>query len=188
MTAPNIVQHYLDMMDLQRETIFAVLKGMRETSLWDFPRTAEWSIGEILDHTRAVNASFLTVIRLAWFFGRGWAALRRSKPYPCEIDDVYRRPGFPMKVGWMWPPRVSAKNPITLAALERSLVQVHARYRLFFEAKEPDLLGQIWLYDPAIGKVNLIQKLRVGLYHDLLHFQDAQKLTREIKQHTTPVA
>ena len=34
---------------------------------------------------------------------------------------------------------------------------VHDRYRQFFTGKDSDLLGQIYLYDPVIGRVNLIQ-------------------------------
>lgn len=188
MSATNIVAEYLDLMDAQRERVFAALRGMSEANLWLRPRPGEWCIGEILDHTRAVNASFLPLLRLSWFFGRGLARRWREKPYPTQIDDVYRRPHFPMNVGWLWSPRATPQRPQPLAKLERSLAEAHERYRQFYAAKDASLLGHITVIDPLIGRLNLIQVLRVGIYHDQLHYEDVLKLAAEIKRDTTPVA
>jgi hypothetical protein len=34
------------------------------------------------------------------------------------------------------------------------------------------VLGNIYAYDPAIGVMNLITGLKVGIYHDQLHYDD----------------
>jgi hypothetical protein len=189
MSEPSIIEQYLQLMDQQREACFRILDGLTEPQLWESsPREGEWCIGEILDHTRAVNVSFLPMIRGAWFVGRALAAFQRSKPYPTTIDDVYHRPNFPMNVGWLWPPRYSLKKPASLSTLQTSLEKVHAAYRDFYTGKDEALLGHIHLFDPAIGRLNLIQTLRVGLYHDQLHFEDVIRYTHEIKSNTTPVA
>lgn len=188
MSENSVIEEYLKLMDQQRETCFKVLERLSEAQIWESSRKGEWCIGEILDHTRAVNASFLPMVRGAWFFGRGMAAFQRTKPYPTSIDDVYHRPNFPMNVGWIWPPRHTPNKPAPLDELEASLAKVHATYREFFSGKEEALLGHIHLFDPAIGRLNLIQVLRVGLYHDQLHFDDVIRLTHEIKSNTTPVA
>ena len=188
MRITNIVHEYLDLMDRQREISFKELVGLPEVFLWDCPQSGGWCIGQILDHTRVTNASFLSFLRLGWFIGRTPASWRRNKPYAVEIDNVYRRPNFPMNVGWLWPPRHSPEKPVGLAELSKSLAHVHAQYRLFYSAKDPDILGHVTLYDPAIGRLNMIQALRVGLYHDQLHYEDALKLADEIKTHTSPVA
>jgi len=188
MKITNIIHEYLDLMDRQREAMVKELAGINDAYLWDCPQSGGWCIGEILDHTRVLNASSLPILRLAWFIGRGLAGVRRGKPYAVEIDDVYRRPDFPMNSGWMWPPKYSPRQPAGLADLSRSLAQVHAQYRTFYALKNPDILGHITFFDPAIGRLNLIQALRVGLYHDQLHFEDALRLADEIKTHTSPVA
>ncbi len=188
MKITNIIHEYLDLMDYQRESTVKTLEGLNEAFLWDCPQTGGWCIGQILDHSRVMNASFLSALRLGWFIGRAPACLRRSKPYAVEIDDVYRRPDFPMAMGWLWPPRHSPKKPASLADLSLAMAQVHAQYRSFYATKNPDILGHVTLYDPAIGRFNLIQGLRVGQYHDQLHFEDALNLAGEIKAHTSPVA
>jgi hypothetical protein len=184
----NIVLEYLDLMDTQRITAFKALESLTEAAIWQQPAQGEWSIGEILDHTRALNASFLPLLQIVWFFGRGLAMRLRHKPYVTQIDDVYRRPGFPMKVGWLWSPRHTPKRQAPLHKIEQSLAGVHARYRAFYTPKEPDLLGHIHVYDPVMGRLNLIEVLRVGIYHDQLHFEDVLALAAELKRHTTPVA
>ena len=188
MKITNIIHEYLDLMDRQRETTMKALEGMPEAFLWDCPQSGGWCIGEILDQTRVLNASTLPILRFSWFLSRGLAEIRRSKPYATDIDNVYTRPGFPMNSGWMWAPKRTAKKPASLVDLSQSLAHVHAQYRAFYALKDPDILGHITLFDPAIGRLNLIQALRVGLYHDQLHYEDALKLADEIKTHTSPVA
>jgi len=34
-----------------------------------------------------------------------FARLFRDRPYKADIDDVYKRPGFPMKMGWTSRPK-----------------------------------------------------------------------------------
>jgi hypothetical protein len=188
MIVTNVVHEYLDLMDAQRNAVFSAIEGLHEDQIWQRPAEGEWSIGEIFDHSRALNASFLPVLRLFWFFGRSLAKAARHKPYSVQIDDVYHRPGFPMNVGWIWPPKFTPQKPAPLEKIERSLARVHAQYRAFYVGKDPDLLGHIHVFDPVIGKMNLIVVLRVGIYHDQLHYDDVVAMAAEIKLHTTPVA
>jgi hypothetical protein len=48
--------------------------------------------------------------------------------------------------------------------------------RGFYTGKDPDLIGNIYAYDPAIGVVNLITALKVGIDHDQLHYDDVLKM------------
>ena len=184
----QIVNVLLDSLDQQREKAFRSLDGLDESRIWQRPITKDWCIGEILDHTRALNSSFLPLLGAAWFFGRPVAHFRRNKPYTTEIDDVYRRPNFPMNVGWIWPPKYTPKKPVPSALIRKKIQEVHQKYRLFYTAKDPNLLGHIHLYDPLLGRLNLILVLRVCLYHDQLHYQDATRMASEFKLYTTPVA
>lgn len=177
-----VVQEYLDLLDRQRETTFAALAGLREEDLWRRPAPREWCIGEIIDHTRLLNLSFMPICQSAWWLNKPLAAMRRGKPYPTEIDDVYHRPGFPMWVGFLWPPKYRPEKRIPIRDLISQTRSVHDRYREFFTGKDSDLLGQMYLYDPVIGRVNLIQILRIGAYHDELHFVDVRKMAAEMRK------
>jgi hypothetical protein len=168
----------LGLMDSQREAVFAALVGLSEAQIWQRPSPKEWSIGEILDHSRKLIASTLVLFQILWPFEiwAGW--LGRKRGYPVEIADPYRRPNFPMHVGWMWPPR---RVPVPLATLRAEMEATHRKVRRFYETKGTAVLGNIYFYDPAVGLLNMIQALRVGIHHDQLHFDDVLRMAKERK-------
>lgn len=175
----TIVSTYLDLLDSQRDAVFAALEGLTEAQIWQRPAPKEWSIGEILDHSRKLIASSLVLFQLMWpmEFIPGW--LWRKRSYPVKTADPYRRLNFPMHVGWMWPPR---KDHVSPAILRAEMQETHRQVRRFYETHDPGILGNIYYYDPAVGLLNMIQALRVGIYHDQLHFEDVFKLAEALKQ------
>jgi hypothetical protein len=58
---------------------------------------------------------------------------------------------------------------------------LHAKIRAFYEGKDPDVLGNLYLYDPVFGWCNLIITLRIGIYHDQLHYEDATRQATQFK-------
>ncbi len=100
-----------------------------------------------------------------------FARLFRSRPYKAEIDNVYRRPGFPMNVGWLWPPKYKPSRPVDAGFLHEALRSEHAAYRRFYTSRDERLLGHVVLADPVIGALNLVQWLRVQAYHDAHHYE-----------------
>jgi hypothetical protein len=172
----DAVSTYLVLMDRQREAIFAELEGIDERLVWRRPEPGEWSIGEILDHVRILFRSMMPLMKSAWLLLKPLAQRRRSQPYQTEIDNVYKRPGFPMNVGWIWPPKHTPEKAIPLAVLEWNLVETHRQVYKFWAGKDPDLLGHVSVWDPAMGWLNLILVLRVGLYHDELHFETIRQI------------
>lgn len=177
----DIVQRYISLLDSQRESAFAVLDGLSETQIWQRPAPKEWCIGELLDHNVRLFESMLPGLHAAWaalgWFGR----LRRRRPYPEEIENIYKRPSFPMWTGFLWTPKYNPKKPIPLATLKAEMESAHARTRAFYLGKDPDVLGNIYGYDPAVGVVNLVQALKVGIDHDQLHFDDVFEMAAQLK-------
>ncbi len=171
-----IVQTYLNLLDSQRESVFSALEGLTDEQIWQRPAPNEWSIGEILDHNRVIFESTLQLFKINWALTSWYASLRRKRPYPVEIRDVYRDPGFPMKVGWLWPPR---KKPAPLEQIKAEIRATHQETRAFYESRPADILGNGWMYDPVVGWVNYITALRVGIFHDQLHFDDVLKLAAQ---------
>lgn len=175
----QVVADYVAQMHAQREALFADLAGVSEPEVWYRPNSTTWSIGENLDHLTVINASILRLMNWAWRIQLPWARRRRARPYAVTIDNVYKRPGFPQNVGWIWPPKHTPLKPIPLTQLHANLRAIHARYEQFYTQRDADLLGHVWLFDPVIGRVNLIVTLRIGLYHDDLHYDDVrQRLPR----------
>lgn len=177
----DIVSTYLSLLDSQREAAFAALDGLTESQIWQRPAPKEWCIGEILDHNVRLFESMLPGLHAAWA-ALGWLGrLRRGRPYPEEIENIYKKPTFPMWTGFLWTPKCNPKRPVPLAALEAGMESVHARTRAFYTGKDPAVLGNIYGYDPAVGVVNLIQALKVGIDHDQLHFDDVVKMASALK-------
>ncbi|USN98314.1 MAG: DinB family protein [Phycisphaeraceae bacterium] len=164
------VPGYLDLLDEQRESLFAELGDMPDAVLWYRPGPKVWSIGEHLDHTRVINVCtrriMMAWVPLAWPFSRPF----RRRAFEAEIDDVYKRPRFPMNVGWIWPPKYKPSRPVGVGFLHDALRGEHDAFRRFYGRHDERLLGHVVLPDPVIGALNLVQWLRVQGYHDAHHF------------------
>ncbi len=168
MTSP--ITQYLNLLDHQREDIFARMGPLPDSVLWYRPGPKVWSIGEHLDHTRVINC-FTRRLMIGYFpVASLFARPFRRRPYQAEIDDVYKRPGFPMNVGWIWPPKYTPKRPVSLDFLHDALRAEHDAFRRFYSSRDESLLGHTRLADPVIGALNLVQWLRVQGYHDAHHY------------------
>ena len=178
----NVLFEYLDLMDIQRESAFTGLEGLTDSQLWQRPAPKEWSIGEILDHNYLLFASFLPIVQWVWRLSGWYGRLRRNRPYQTEIEDLYRNPKFPHWVGFLWTPRFSMRKPVSLEMLKSEIRDLHTKLRKFYETRDENVLGNLYLYDPVFGWCNLIVTLRIGIYHDQLHFDDAFKQAAQFKK------
>jgi hypothetical protein len=66
--------------------------------------------------------------------------------------------------------------------LKTELRTLHEDVRRFYGGKEEDVLGNLYLYDPLFGWCNLIVVLRIGVYHDQLHYDDVIKQSLQFKK------
>ena len=178
----TIIASYLHLLDSQRESTFTALNGLTDSQLWQRPAPKEWSIGEILNHNYLLFASFLPVVRWLWNLGGWYGRLRRKRSYKTEIEDLYRSPKFPQWVGFMWTPRYNTRQPVSLEALKTELRTLHEDVRRFYEGKDENVLGNLYLYDPLFGWCNLIVVLRIGVYLDQLHYDDVIKHSLQFKK------
>ncbi len=176
MTIPCVIPTYLDVLDEQRETMFAALSGLSEDQIWQRPARGEWCIGEILDHNILLIASTLPYVRFAWRFFHRLGMRHRSRTYSASLPDPYRNPRFPMWVGFLWAPRIHPNRRVSLESIQRKMRYLHNRVRVFYEGKPEDVLGNVFVYDPYFGCLNLIVTLRIGIYHDQLHNEDIIRL------------
>ena len=178
----SVVYKYLDLLDSQRESSFAALEGLTASQLWQRPAPKEWSVGEILDHNYLLFASFLPVVRWMWKLMGWYGCLRRHRPYKTEIEDLYRNPKFPHWVGFLWTPRHNTRKCVSLEMLKSETRNLHLKIREFYNDKDEDLLGNLYLYDPLFGWCNLIVTLRIGIYHDQLHYDDVRRQAEQFKK------
>jgi hypothetical protein len=168
-------------MDSQRETVFTAIEGLTNAQLWQRPTPKEWSIGEILNHNYLLTASFLPAMKWMWKLFGWYGNLRCNRPYQTEIEDLYRDPKFPQWVGFLWTPRYNTRKPVSLEALKSETIGLHMKIRAFYEGKDQDILGNLYLYDPIFGWCNLIVTLRICIYHDQLHYDDVIKQAEQFK-------
>ena len=172
----QVVPAYLALLDAQRETALAALDGLSENQIWIRPSDKEWCIGEILSHVCRANSSMLSPERQAWKYLYWYGVRKRDRPYQTTIQDLYQTGKFPMWIGIFLAPRHTAKKSVPLEQLVGELRQIHQQVREFYTGKDEALLGNIKVYDPLVGSLNLILTMRVGIYHDQLHFEDVIKL------------
>lgn len=117
----------------------------------------------------------IPIAKWIWKWNGWYACLRRNRLYKTEIEDLYRSPTFPHWVGFLWTPRYNTRKPVSLEILQSGMRILHGETRRFYEGKPEDLLGNLYLYDPFFGWCNLIVTLRIGIYHDQLHYDDVRK-------------
>lgn len=177
-----IIDQYLKLLDAQRESAFAALDGLTDSQLWQRPAPKEWSIGEILDHNYLLFASTYPAVEWIWKLNSWYGRLRRKRPYKTEIEDLYRSPKFPQWVGFLWTPRYNTRKPVSFDQLKVELRTLHTNVRKFYEGKDEDVLGNLYLYDPLFGWCNLIVTLRIGIYHDQLHYDDVIKRSQQFRK------
>ena len=181
MQTGSFIPAYLDQLDAQREAAFAALEGLSADQIWQRPAPGEWSIGEIIDHNYLLILTAFPFVGLAWKFLGWWGRRRRARPYQTSTHDVYRTGKFPMWVGFLWTPRYGRRRRVPIETLQRQVRDLHARVRAYYEGKDEDVLGNIYLYDPLIGRFNLIVTLQVGIHHDQLHWDDVIALAARWK-------
>lgn len=177
----EVVSEYLKLMEDQRESALSALDGITDSQLWQRPAPREWGLGEILDHNYLLMSSFYPIVQWIWNWLGWYGRLRRNRSYQTRIGDVYRNPKFPQWVGFLWTPRYNTRKPVTLETLKSELRDLHAKIHTFYEGKDEDVLGNLYLYDPLFGWCNLIVTLRIGIYHDQLHYDDIFKQVKQFK-------
>lgn len=86
-----------------------------------------------------------------------------------------------MWVGFLWSPKYSPGNPISIKQLYQEQLEEHAKVRAFYTGKDESVLGNVFVFDPLFGFINLILALKVGIYHDQLHYDDVFELANKFK-------
>jgi hypothetical protein len=181
MAKSKIIQEYLDLLDEQRERAIAALEGITPQQLWQRPEPKEWCIGEILNHNVLLFRSVFPIVRFAWRYFRWTGKLMKNRKFHTAIEDPYRKKNFPMWVGFLWSPKYTPDNPVPLEKLLNEQQEEHAQVRKFYTGKDEAVLGNMFLFDPLFGFVNLIVTLQIGIYHDQLHYEDVIALANALK-------
>lgn len=186
------VAAHLERMHAQRRALFEALADVPNAALWKRPAPKKWSPGEHLDHTRVLNRCARSLLSAAWPIAAAlptllpWTRRRLERPYPTDIDDVYQRPNMPSWVGFLWPPRRTPLRPASLDELDLALRDEHVALERFFASKPEELLGHVTVWDPAIGRLNLVQSLRVVVHHDQHHYRAVRRILGRPDPDTRP--
>lgn len=84
----TLISEYLDLLDVQHESVLAVLDELTDFQLWQRRAPKERSIGEILDHNYLLFASTYPAVRWIWKLNGWYGRFRRNRPYKTEIEDL----------------------------------------------------------------------------------------------------
>ncbi len=76
-------------------------------------------------------------------------------------------------------PAPQPRHPVPLSKLAADLRALHGQIAAFYTGKDEAVLGNIAIYDPYFGSLNLILTLRLGIYHDQLHYDDLIKMAHK---------
>ena len=172
----DAISHYLHLMDSSTRNLHSPVEEISDIQLWQRPAPKEWSIGEILDHNYLLFASMHPAVQWHWKLNGWYGRLRRNRPYKAEIEIWYRSPKFPPPGSAFWDaPRHNTRQPVSLNVLKSEIRNMHAKVHQFYAAKDEETVGNLDLYDPVFGWCNLIVTLRIGIYHDQLHYDDVIK-------------
>jgi hypothetical protein len=177
----QIIPQYLDRLDAQREVAYQSLEGLTPEQIWQRPAPGEWSIGEILNHNVLLFRSVSPLIACAWRCFRWTARLWPAWGYRTSRPDPYRRGSLIMRFGFFWNPKYTPDTPVSLGTLKSEQCAIHQRVRDFYTGKPEPALGRVYLFDPLLGFVNLIVSLRIGLYHDQLHYEDVIRMAADLR-------
>ncbi len=180
MSSNLVMPTYLDLLDQQRESALTAVADLSPDQIWQRPAPKEWCIGEILHHNYLLIARTMPYVKLMWRLFHGRGQRRRQRPYQTSIADPYDE-SFPMWVGFMWKPSYTPQRPLPLADLAALLRDLHSDVRQFYADKPEDILGNVFVYDPYFGWLNLIVTLHIGLHHDELHYRDIKKMAAQFK-------
>jgi len=178
----TILNAYLNRLDTQRESAIQSLEGLTSDQLWQRPEPGEWCIGEILNHTVLTTRSMFPLIRIAWRWFRWTSVVFKKRPFRTDMEDPYRKQNFPHWFSFPWKPKYTPQNPVPLSTLLQEMRDMHQEVRAFYDGKDEEVLGHVYLFDPLFGFINLILTLRIGLYHDQLHYEDVIKQARALKE------
>ncbi len=176
----QVVQRYLALLDKQREHVIGVVSGIPPELIWQRPALKEWCIGEILNHTVMLYRSFFPFVGFAWRYFRWTASIFKDRAYRTDLEDPYRKSTFPHWAGFLWKPKYTPDNPVSLAVLTAEIREMHQFVRAFYDGKDEQKLGNVFLFDPLFGFLNLILVLRIGIYHDQLHYEDVITLAADL--------
>ena len=168
------IKSYLALMEAQATPVFSALPAIGDHLLWVRPSQDEWSPGEHLSHIAVVHRFFRRVSWLLWPIASLFARARTGRAFETTIDDIYARPGFPHAIGRLWPPEYSPRRPASAELLMTTILREHRLVRGLYEARHPTVLAQAPLYFPSLGWINYIQSLRIAVFHDAHHFEQAQ--------------
>ena len=168
---PSSITGYLDLLDKQREAIFHELGPLPDAVLWYRPGLKVWSIGEHLDHSRAVNCFLRRLMSVYYPLASIFARPFRHRPYKSDMGDPRKFPKYPKSGGWIFRPKYTPRRPVSVDFLHETLRAEHAAWRYFYTTGDEQLLGHILLADPLIGTINLVQLLWIQAYHDAHHNQ-----------------
>ena len=164
-------------MEAQRQPIQVAAEALSPEAVWARPEAERWSIGENLQHLKKMMGLFRRVSRVALVMERPLARVRHGRPFPIQARNVFsgraRRAPFPIR------PRRPATAQTSTALMQDLERETHELMRLL-RGEEEAVLGHVWLWDPVMGRQNLIQVVHLLALPEEHHFDILRRRWPEV--------
>jgi hypothetical protein len=164
----EILGRHLATLARQRRPILEAVEPLSPAVLWARPRPESWSIGETLQHLARMMRLFRRFAAAALPLERPLARVLRRRPYATCSRDLFSgrsrsapRPLRPQAPTEPTPPVV------VVGELERETASLA---RLLVDEDE-GVLGHVWLWDPVMGRQNMLQIVDLLGIHEAHHFR-----------------
>lgn len=164
----TVVEEHFARLDAQRLPIRRAASGLSADALWAPPEAGRWSIGENLQHLTRMMRLFRRFSSIALLLERPIARMRRNRPFLTHARDMFSgrslRAPFPIR------PQRPATALSSEAVMEALTKETELLENLLLSEDER-ILGHVWLWDPVMGSVNLVQVVDLLALHEEHHFE-----------------
>ena len=164
----DTLREHFSRMEAQRQPVHDALITLPPDTLWDRPSDDRWSMGETLQHVCKMMRLFRRAAAVALLVERPFAYARRRRPYPTRSRDLFS--GRAMRAPRLIQPDRPAR-PSSPAVVWGALHQETQRLSRRLSDEDERVLGHTWLWDPVMGRQNLLQVVDLLAIHEAHHFQ-----------------
>lgn len=182
MKSESMSQHF-HILSEQRDLFMPKIQSLSLEKLWYRKEEGKWSIGEHLYHLYLIIRMLKVATKCSYVL-IPYAKMRRKKPFPTEIHDIYiefqEKKGRGMRAPFILVPPKRIRHAMDAQELIQLLLKETNEMRAAVEHIE----GHIVFLDPIAKYPNLIQSIQLLVIHERHHFRIIENSYKQVIEGT----
>lgn len=178
----NSINHHFQTLQKQREEFFPKIQDISNEQLW-VRKEGKWSIGENLYHLYLITRMLKVATKFS-FVLKPYAKMRRKKPFPIEMNNVFseykEKKGRGMKAPFILIPPKKVIGTLHQEELIQLLSEETNTLKEVVANVEEEVAGHIIFFDPIANYPNLIQSIHLLAMHEEHHYKLIEKYYRDV--------